>query len=531
MSQLAPILPALPFLRHASRGMGRRICGAPGAGKTRLTARLLMMFDLLAGLPIIAIDPVGALSNDFLDVIDRLPAWIRDELQARILYVNMAGMTVGEERYVHPFPFLYRAGDESLYTVAHRYLDVLLRTWPALRQSPVLGEAAVVNIAENVLMALCAAGGQITEAENLLRNLAAWTPRLLVAREHVPEAAPAIDYLLHDYAQQTAGEKQKETLSFFRRISMFRLDPSLRAIYGASAPSVTPAQIVAERRCVILDYRNVRNTEQRKLGLLWLYHYFNDAFRERGPGGRADPIAFYIDELSYLLPPGKKRDELIADDLAELLSRTARNNGIFVSVIHQDLQQFDEDTNVLLSRLGTQILGASSDVKGAAQVAERFFRYQKTKAKDWQNMWASDPQGHFVIDKKPVYETPQEQIIENAYRFLDLEAFQFLVGVAKREGQLPTSLKPISFADFDAGVFADVARVDRIRALLMGQQGRGVSQLLAEIAGRQPHATDPFSAEAAMPAAMTPLAPTPSAFTPSVRLPKSRGVDRSTPSP
>jgi hypothetical protein len=523
MSQLAPLAPALPFLAHASRGMGRRICGAPGAGKTRITARLLMAFDLLAGLPIIAIDPVGALSNDFLDVIDRQPRWIRNELEARILYVNMAGMTVGEARYVHPFPFLVRSGNESFYTVAHRYLDVLLRTWPALRQSPVLGEAAVVNIAENVLIALCAAGGQITEAESLLRNLAAWTPRLLAAREREPEAAPAIDYLLNDYAQKTNSEKQKDTLSFFRRVSMFRLDQSLRAIYGASTPSVTPAQIVAEKRCVILDYRNVRNTEQRKLGLLWLYHYCNDYFRERGPGGRANPIAFYIDELSYLLPPGKKRDELIADDLSELLSRTARNNGIFVSVIHQDLHMFDEDTNVLLSRLGTQILGASSDVKGAAQIAERFFRYQKTKAKDWQNVWTSDgPGSHFVIDKKPVYETPQEQIIENSYRFLDLEAFQFLVGVAKREGQLPTSLAAVSFADFDAGVFADVARVDQIRALLMQQQGSPVSQILAEIEARRPTPAGPTIEEPIAAATALPSPPTRHMVQPSVRIPKQR---------
>lgn len=492
MNSLAALAPALPLLKTAPRGMGRRICAAPGAGKTRVTARLLIPFDLLSGLPTIALDPVGALSNDLLDVIDRLPAWMRRELAPRVVYVNMAGMTVDEETYVHPFPFLYRTGHESLYTVAHRYLDVLLRTWPSLAKSPVLGEAAVVNIAENVLIALFAVGGQITEAESLLRDIPAWTPQLLAARDAASEAAPAIDYLLHDYAHQTASEKQKETLSFFRRVAMFRLDPSLRAIYGAAQPSLTPEQIVSEKRCVLLDFRNVRNTEQRKLGLLWVYHYLNDYFRERGPGGRTDPIALYIDELSYLLPPGKRRDELIADDLSELLSRTARNNGIWVSVIHQDLQQFDEDTNVLLSRLGTQILGASSDVKGAAQVAERFFRYQKTKAKDWQKVWASDPQmGHFVIDQRPVYETPQEQIIENAYQFLDLEAFQFLVGVAKREGQLPTALALVSFADLDAGVFVEGTRVDQIRAMLMRQQGHPRAHILAEIAQRHPASSAP----------------------------------------
>src|SRR5689334_21062460 len=85
LSGMATIKPALPFLKSHSRGMSRRIAAAPGAGKTRLAARLLIIWDLLCNLPIIAIDPNGALSQDVLDVIDRMPSWLRKKVEQRIV--------------------------------------------------------------------------------------------------------------------------------------------------------------------------------------------------------------------------------------------------------------------------------------------------------------------------------------------------------------------------------------------------------------------------------------------------------------
>ena len=178
-------------------------------------------------------------------------------------------------------------------------------------------------------------------------------------------------------------------------------------------------------------------------------------------------------------------------------------------MIHQDLQQFDEKTNELLNRLGTQILGASSDTEGAEKMAKRFFRYDKTKAKDWQKVWASDgPGSHFVIDHRPVYETPQEQTIENAYHFLDLPAFHFLVGVAKREGQLPTSLREVSFADVDTGKFVRPERVALLRKLLMRESGQDAATIRAEIATRLPDVAPPKAKAQDRPVATQPPHPT-----------------------
>jgi hypothetical protein len=487
VSGLATIRPALPFLKTRSRGMGRRIAAAPGAGKTRLAARLLILFDLLCGLPIVAIDPNGALSQDVLDAIDRLPKRIRKTLTSRVLYVNVGGQKIGQTTYVHTFPFLYtsESGTETVYTKAHRFLDVLAKTDPAQAKAPIMGKSAIEDIGEKVLMALFALGWQITEAPALIEDPARFRRHLLAAKESEPEAAPAIDYLLGEYLKLAPREKEMKTSQFLRKVSPFALDPILRAIYGASAPSITPSDVVTNRRCVLLDFRDVPKS-QRALAVVWAYKYWDEYFRERGPNKQHTPIAFYIDELSFIIPSGEERHHLIADDFAELLSVTARNNQIFVTVIHQDLQQFDKKTNELLSRLGAQILGASSDTDGAEKMARRFFRYDKTKAKYYRKVYGSEGMGSgsVHIDNEPVFETPDEQRIENSYQFLDLPAFHFLIGVAKREGQLPTSLTEASFETFDQGKFVRPERVSLIRKLLMQQSGTDATVIREEIAAR-----------------------------------------------
>jgi hypothetical protein len=92
--------------------------------------------------------------------------------------------------------------------------------------------------------------------------------------------------------------------------------------------------------------------------------------------------------------------------------------------------------------------------------------------------------GSVQIDQEPVFETPDEQRIGHSYKFLDLPAFHFLVGVAKREGQLPTSLREVSFASFDAGKFVRPERVALLRKLLMRQSGQDAAAIRAAVAAR-----------------------------------------------
>ena len=68
-----------------------------------------------------------------------------------------------------PFPLYYRLGNETLYTIAQRYIDVIGKIDPDLRSASIEGFSAVKRVGSNVGMLLTAMECQITEAANLLR--------------------------------------------------------------------------------------------------------------------------------------------------------------------------------------------------------------------------------------------------------------------------------------------------------------------------------------------------------------------------
>jgi hypothetical protein len=42
-----------------------------------------------------------------IDVIDRMPAWLRKRFERRLVYIDVGRQRVGQRTYVHTFPFLY----------------------------------------------------------------------------------------------------------------------------------------------------------------------------------------------------------------------------------------------------------------------------------------------------------------------------------------------------------------------------------------------------------------------------------------
>lgn len=482
---LAPLEPLLPAFSVHSRGMGVRLCATRGAGKSRLLGRALAYVDLLLNLPLVIIDPVGAVADNLYDAIDRESTATKQQLLPRLRYVNMAGQRVGDDAYVVPLPFLYRSGEESLYAVAYRFLDVIRKSDPALQSASILGWNALAHIGERVLMALAAMGCQITEADHLLTNPQAWEPKLREAERRVPEVAPVVAYLLGEYATLPPREKLNLTSAFKRKLSVFDLDPVIRAQYGASLPAIDPQRVIDERLCVIFDFRDVTLADQKRLGILWVYKYFVDFFQLRGPDKHKVPVSFIIDELSYLVP-GRDGNSLLRSDLSDLIQRTARNASVWVTLSHQELRQFDEETNDLLMQLGTQILGATSDMQGARQVADRFYEYDPYWVKDSHDQFVTYDRVPEKVGEIKTYFSIDEQVNMNALEFIKLETFNFLVGIAKREGQLPTFLRHVDLSDFDRDKFPRRERVDAARAALMQQHGQKVTDILGEITGRLP---------------------------------------------
>jgi hypothetical protein len=163
--QLARTLPA------SARVMGLYMLAYRGSGKSRMLGRMIAMQDFLAGRPQVIIDAIGGTIDDFLDkflrFLQHLPKSEHRAFWERIVYIDMAG----RDGFITPFPLYFRLGTEtSLLEISERYLQVIIKSNPALYQAQVLGWPPLHRIGVNTGMVLAALGYQITEAEDLLHH-------------------------------------------------------------------------------------------------------------------------------------------------------------------------------------------------------------------------------------------------------------------------------------------------------------------------------------------------------------------------
>lgn len=475
-------MPERVVIPHTARAMGQRITGTRGSGKSRLLGRLIAWADVQANIPTVIIDPVGALSDNLLDVIARLPKDEQEQrkLHKRIVYVDMAG--TGLTGHVCPFPLLYRLGDESLYDQAMRFVSVTIRTDPDLRRASIQGANALEKIGVHVGMILAALNYQLTEAEDLLNNPGAWESRIRQALADDPEELTgAASYFLDIYPKLPERERQFQTSAYRQKLGLFA-DPLLRAIYGAERPGIAWSQVTKQRQCVLLDFRNVPE-HRKRFCVVWAHHTLLEFIRRRGPG-RHKPLSLIVDEATYLLSDATAREDPLAEDLEELVSRLARNSQVWVTYAHQELNQLNERAARLFMDLGTQFFGRTADLEAAMTIAKRFYRWTGKEIKKVDTVW--HPPTMFAsewTEYRTTEFTRDEQAYRDALAQLDLPTFHFLLGVAPREGELPTSLKRISIADHDKGRYVQEELVGEARALLMTRHPK-VADVLASIASR-----------------------------------------------
>lgn len=481
-------MPERIVIPHSARAMGQRVTGTRGSGKSRLLGRLIAWADVQANIPTVIIDPVGALSDNLLDVVARLPQAEQERLKLhkRIVYVDMAG--TGPEGHVCPFPLLYRLGDESLYDQAMRFVSVTIKTDPDLRRASIQGANALEKIGVHVGMLLAALGCQLTEAESLLNDPTAWEGRIRQALAAYPEElGPAANYFLTIYPKLPERERQFQTSAYRQKLGLF-VDPVLRAIYGADTPGIDWSEVVKKRQCVLLDFRKVPE-HRKRFCVVWAHHNLLEWIRRRGPG-RHTPLSLIVDEATYLLSDAQAREDPLAEDLEGLISRLARNHAIWCTYAHQELNQLNERASRLFMDLGTQFYGRTADLDAAMTVARRFYRWTGKEIKKVDTVW--HPPTMFA-DEWTEYRTAEFTRDEQAYRdglkLFDLPTFHFLLGVAPREGELPTSLKRISIAEYDKGRYVQEKLVHEARSHLMTRHPK-VADILASSAGRSRSSQD-----------------------------------------
>jgi hypothetical protein len=460
--------------------MGIHIMAGKGAGKSRLLGRVISWQDFIRGVPLVIFDPHGPTIDNFLDKLTRLPAEVQRQLWPRVLYVDMSG----SGGRVIPFPLYYRLSNESLYTISQRYLDVVRRLDPFLQTASVQGWNPLWRLSTNAGIILAALGLQITEAEDLIRNPERWKSRLDDAVRRYPEAEPAAAFFTQEFAPLLASERHHRSESFLNKVALFKLDPTMKAMFGALDPGINWQAVVDGPLAVLIDFRDELDEERKRFKLLWSFNYFMDFIKHRG-AGRHKPISLLIDELTYLLSSATLHSDLLTADLDELINRIARNYMIWLTLCHQELYQVNESIQKTLLTMGTQMFGSTTDLWAAIQLSRRYFRYNPYLVKKYQPVYDRCT----VIDYTSTEFTMDEQAYLKGLRFLDLPRYHYLVSPALTEGTMPTQLYPVSIANLDPDMYTNEALVAQARDLLMQRNGLPVSKVLAEIAARTPQAT------------------------------------------
>lgn len=466
------------YLPDEGRSMGIMVVASRGAGKSRLLARLIGWLDFIRGIPLVVLDPNGALVDNMLDKITRLPPDLQQRVFPRLRYIDTAGV----EGQVVPFPLYYRADRETLYAIAQRYLDVVSALDTSLSKAPILGANAVWRTGSNVGMVLAACNLQITEAEDLLQDSTRWQSSIREALQMYPELAPAVEFVNHlsELRRSKPQEYSFQVDSFLTKLIMFKLDPVMRATFGASSRGINWEEVVQRRLAVLIDFRNENDAQRMKFKLFWIFSDLIEYIRRRGPG-RHRQLSIIFDEVTYILPSRETENDVMTAYMNELVNRLARNNQVWLTLALQELHSVSEQIQKTLMTMGTQIIGSTTNPRTALELAGRFFPYDAYLTKKTEPIYVMG----MVADYRTVEFSKDEQRELNSHQFLRLPRYHFLVGVSKTEGTMPTSLTPVSIERIDRNQFVNAELVSKLRQILVKRSGRQVSNILAEIESRK----------------------------------------------
>ncbi len=468
----------LLWLPDDARSMGIHIMAGKGSGKSRLMGRVIAWLDFLRGIPLVIFDPHGPTIDNFLDKIVRQPKELQEQVWRRVIYVDMSGRT----GRVIPFPLYYRLGQEGLYEISQRYLDVVRKLDPNLQTASVEGWNPLWRIGTSVGMVLAALGFQITEAENLVRDPSAWERYFARAVSTHPDVQPAVEFF-QDYATWKDETQGRRSDSFLNKAALFAFDPAMKAMFGASIPGIDWNRVVHERSAVLLDFRHEQDIERRRFKMVWAFNYFLTFIKHRG-AGRHRPVGLIIDELTSLFSVQTLSTDLFASDLDDLINVIARNYRVWLTITHQELFQLDERARKTLMAMGTQVLGVTSDRDAALDLAREFFRFNPYWVKKREPIYNSSHGVSNIIDYRTVEFTMDEQTLLRSYAVSDQGRFHFLVSAAPREGDTTGALRPVTLQNLDRDRYPDEQLVAQARTLLMERRAERVSDILAEIDAR-----------------------------------------------
>jgi hypothetical protein len=476
--------PRSRLISHSARARGIAVIGAPGVGKSRLLGRVLAWGDFLSGIPQLICDPIGTTIDNFLSKLvtelHYLPESEQRKYRERVKYFDLSGSS----GYVLQLPLYFRLGTErSLREIAVRLPQLYRKSEPDLATRPIMGAAPLTKIGTYTGIVLTALGFQITEAKSLLSHPTAWFDRLSLAEKRYPSSAEAVRFFREEYCRMRPSEHERLTTAFLDRLFPISLDKRLRAMLGASQPSLRFNDIAAKQQTILLDFRRVRDPDLRRFLLLWVFTYFYEWVKTRGR--RPQPFGLILDELVAMTSKVVAGDNPFGQELAELIHQYQRNAQIWCLVALQSpLQLVPEERETVLG-LGTLILG-QSPTKAAARVLADTLCFPNPHFIKYERVIQRNPYSIGGVTRvpepqiEPVFMPLQEQIELYIQRIQRLPRYSFLLRPAFSEGEISTQVHRIHIRDIDRDQFPHRGLMEQLRATLAAKHGTPIRVLLAE---------------------------------------------------
>jgi hypothetical protein len=488
----------LAYLSDDARALGINIVAAKGTGKSRLIGRFLLPQHAYGNIPTILIDPIGETINNFLSKLTELPQSYQEKIWQRVVLLDLAGRGGN----VPGLPLYYGLGDESLYRIAQRPLEIIRKADAFLMQAPVHGWNPTWFIGTHAGRILYACGYQISELENLLTFPDTWESRFQKAEKIYPEVAQSTTFFRNEYSKWSKDRRISRTEALRIKAATFTLDPETLAMFSAPKPTLDIAEVIDKGQIVLIDVSGVTDIERRRFILMWLISYIMSFIKVRGPGHHHKPLSLVIDEFSLLTNFQSSADDSFSQELDELINVYSRSHRLWLTIASQSIGQFTEGTQRALLSLGTQIFGAIPDMESALKIAKWFASLDPRAVKhnhpiyfatqDTEHGIPTGPRNTFyprvpeIIGYRPEFMELSSQEYVEAKRLRELEKFHFLVRPALAEGTVATTLYPVTIERFDKNIWVDTQLVEQAKTILRKRAGLPVGQLLKEIAGRLP---------------------------------------------
>jgi len=270
------------------------------------------------------------------------------------------------------------------------------------------------------------------------------------------------------------------------------LDVNLRCQFGGLKPGIDWEEVEAEAQTILLDFRGEVDPELRRFKLLWVFSSLYEHIKRRGR--REPPLALCIDEFNAMAHKVTEGVNPLATLLDEFIQQYLRNHNIWLTVAHQSIEQIDEQLQNTVLSLGTYIFGRAGTKPEAQFLADAIFKadpfwvkHKRIRRNPWPPIEIRinhpEPPG---FTEEPEFMPLSEQLEVQAQRINQQGLFEFLCRPAIREGEVSTSVIPITIENVDRDpetgeyYFPDQSRLFPLRSLLETQSGIPVETILKE---------------------------------------------------